>query len=259
MPLPRLLAALSGSTLLLLAATALAASLPGAPPSATALSAPRFSEAELRLIHDEAAATGGATNTFYILGSEDQEMIQDTWNRLQDPRAKGSSLKVLLRAPPTQQQAFALPTPVRDQLRQLNPGERSAIFPLSKRSWAIVELESIDAATPVPSFEALRNSLPKLVTTGAIPEPRALATDPALVQRSLMNKALTTTAFDLLPPGFDIDMPLSNGYTLLQRALARDEADMVTATLKRAATTNLCLVRRCPLHLAGRRQTIAAA
>ena len=35
-------------------------------------------------------------------------------------------------------------------------------------------LTDIDTATKVPVFEALRNSLPKLVSTGAIPVPREL-------------------------------------------------------------------------------------
>lgn len=258
--LRRLFALLGGSAFLLLALPASAAPLPGAPPATAPVmaSGPHYSEAELRLIHEEAAATGGATYTFYILGSEDRDVIQDTWAQLQDPRAQHLSMKTLLKMAPVQQQAFALPLPVREQLRQLNPGERSAIFALGKRSWGIVELEAINTSTPVPAFESLHNALPKLVSTGAIPEPRVLATTPALVQRSLMNKALTTTAFDLLPPGFDIDMPLSNGFTLLQRALARDDAAMVTATLKRAANANLCLVRSCPLLIAVRSQTRAA-
>lgn len=257
--LRRLFTLLGSGALLLLALPAPAAPLPGAPPGPAPVmaSGPRYSEAELRLIHDEAVATGGATYTFHILGSEDREVIEETWSKLQDPQTRNPSLKALLKTPPAQQQAFALTPAVRDQLRLLSPGERSAIFALTKRSWGIVELEAVDATTLVPVFEALRNSLPKLVSNGAIPDPKALANSPALVQRGLMNKALTTTTFDLLPPGFDIDMPLSSGFTLLQRALALDDSAMVTATLTRGANANLCLVRSCPLHIAVRSKSNA--
>lgn len=257
--LRRLFALLGGCAFLLLAPPASAATLPGAPPAPPPVmaSGPRYSEAELRLIYEEAFATGGATYTFYILGSEDHDMIQDTLEQLQKLPPQRRSLKALLKSPPGRQQAFALTPAVRDQLRLLIPGEQSAIFALDKRSWGIVELEAVDATTPVPVFEGLRNALPKLVSSGAIPEPRALASTPALVQRGLMNKALTTTDFDLLPPGFDIDMPLSSGFTLLQRALARDDAAMVTATLTRAANANLCLVRSCPLQIALRSKSNA--
>lgn len=236
------------------------ASLPGAPAAPAPVAGPgiKYTEAELRLIHDEAAATGGATYTFSIMGSDDREVIQAVWQQLESGRAKGGA-KPALQAEPRQQPAFALPIAVREQLRKLTNGEHSGPFPLDKRNWAIVELQGVDNATPVPGFESLRNALPKLVTTGAIPDPRELASDPALVQRRQMNKAGTTSDFDRLPPGFDIDMPLSNGFTLLQRSLLLDDLSMVTATLTRAANTNLCLVRSCPLVLALRSDTHATA
>lgn len=251
---PRLRALLGAAALLASAHGACADTLPGAPPAPPPVMAatPKYSEEELRLIYDEAVATGGPTYVFYIMGSDDRDAIQDILSRLDDPQNKGATLKAALKQEPRKQQTFALPVVIRDQLRKLSPGEHSGIFPLDKRNWAIVELDSIDATTPVPVFESLRNALPKLVSTGAIPEPRLLANDPDLRMRSLMNKADTTAAFDRLPPGFDIDMPLSSGFTLLQRALVRDDPAMVRATLLRAANTNLCLMRNCPLHLAVR-------
>lgn len=251
------LAAALAATVLLSAAPPATAVMPGAGASAAPAAAPAYTEAELRLIHDEAVATGGMTYTFYIAASDEPRVLEDTRQRLQD--SAGSSLKQLPGMEPRQQQAFALPAAVREQLRQLTPGERSPVFALDKRNWALVELEVVDPATPVPVFESLRAALPKLISSGAIPEPRQLATESALVQRSLMNKAVTTAEFDRLPPGFDIDMPLSVGFTLLQRALARDDAAMVSATLTRAANTNLCLSRNCPLHLAARSKTRAAS
>lgn len=263
MPAPllrRLCTALASATFLL-GGPAAHAALPGAPATPAPVAAPgvKYNEAELRLIHEEAAATGGATYSFYVLSSDDRDEIQTAWQQLEDGRAKGLRMKGLLNADLQQQQAFALPIPIREQLRRLASGEHSAIFQLGKRTWSIVELQSIDNSTPVPGFEALRNFLPNLVTTGAIPEPRELAGNAALAQRSLMNKANTTTAFDLLPPGFDIDMPLSNGFTLLQRSLLRDDLPMVTATLTRAANANLCLMRNCPLGIAVHSKTHAAA
>lgn len=246
----RLTAALAA--LLLATVQPVAAFMPGAGAVAAPAAAPAYSEAELRLIHEEAIATGGMTYTFHIAASDEQRVMQDTWQRLQD---SAGSLKRLTGSEPRQQQAFALPAVVREQLRRLTPGERSPVFALDPRTWAVVELEAIDPTTPVPGFLSLRAALPKLITSGAIPEPRRLASDPVLVQRSLMNKAVTTAEFDRLPPGFDIDLPLSAGYTLLQRALIRDDAAMVTATLTRAANTNLCLSRSCPLQLALRSKT----
>lgn len=242
--------ALLGAAFLL--AAPVAASLPGAPPSPPPVLAtgPGYSEADLRLIHEEAAATGGATYTFYILGSTDRDVIDDAWRRMESPSARTASMRAVLGVEPQKQQAFALPANVREQLRQLRPGEHSRPFALDRRNWAMVELETIDPATSIPAFESLRNALPKLVTSGAVPEPRRLASDPALVQRRLMNKAVDTASFDRLPPGFDIDAPLSLGYTLLQRALLQDDPRLVTAVLTRAANTNLCLMRQCPLPLA---------
>lgn len=249
------------SAALLLGGLPAHAALPGAPPAPSPVEAPglRYTEAELQMIHEEAVATGGSTYTFYLLGSDDRDVIQAAWQQLEDGRAKGLRMKTLFQAKPRQQPTYALPIPLREQLRRLANGEHSGVFALDKRQWAIVEMESIDAATGVPVFEALRNSLPKLVATGAIPEPRDLTGNAALAQRSLMNKATTTTAFDLLPPGFDIDMPLSSGFTLLQRSLLRDDLPMVTATLTRAANANLCLMRSCPLVIAVRSDTRAAA
>lgn len=259
--LPRRLCTALATGALLLGGLAAHAALPGAPAAPAPVAAPglKYSEAELRLIHDEAVATGGATYSFYILGSDDREVIQAAWQRLEDGRAKSARMKSLFQAELRQQPAYALPIMVREQLRKLGNGEHSGVFQLDKRNWAIVELQSVDNATPMPSFESLRNALPKLVTTGAIPEPRELAGNPALAQRSLMNKAVTTTAFDLLPPGFDIDMPLSSGFTLLQRSLARDDPAMVKATLTRAANANLCLQRSCPLVIALRSDLHAPA
>ncbi|MES2917396.1 MAG: ankyrin repeat domain-containing protein [Pseudomonadota bacterium] len=252
---PRLCVALAAA-FLLTTALPVAAVMPGAGANAAPAATPAYTEAELRLIHEEAAATGGMTFTFYIAASDEQNVLQDTWQQLQ--QRAGGSLKQLPGMEPRQQQAFALPAAVREQLRLLTPGERSPVFALDKRNWALVELEAVDNATAVPGFESLRAALPKLIASGAIPEPRRLATDAALVQRRLMNKAITTAEFDRLPPGFDIDMPLSVGLTLLQRALILDDAAMVSATLTRAANTNLCLSRSCPLQLALRSKTAPA-
>lgn len=258
----RRLGIVAGTAALLLAALpAGAAGLPGAPPAPAPVASAgiKYSEAELRLIHEEAVATGGATYSFYILGSDDRNVIQDAWRNLEAGRAKGASMKTLFNAELRQQQAFALPLAVREHLRPLAKGEHSAVFQLDKRNWALVELDSADATTAVPIFEALRAALPKLVTSGAMPDPRELAGNPALVQRSLMNKVTTTAEFDRLPPGFDVDMPLSNGITMLQRALARDDAAMVTAILTRAANANLCPLRACPLQIALRSKANAPA
>ncbi|HET8731313.1 MAG TPA: ankyrin repeat domain-containing protein [Moraxellaceae bacterium] len=242
-----------GSLLLCMTLPA-AAALPGAPPSPPPVQAPvpHYTDAELHLLYDEAAATGAATYVFYVLGSDDHDALQEILDHLEAGKGKGARLKSILKDAPRQQQSFALPILIRDQLRKLAPGEHSGIFPLDKRNWAIVELDSIDGSSPMPVYDALRSALPKLVSSGAIPEPRLLSGDADLVMRGLMNKADTPASFDRLPPGFDIDMPLSNGLTLLQRALVRDDPAMVRATLLRAANVNLCPVRNCPLHLAVR-------
>ena len=108
--LPHRLARAFGSALLLVALPAAANSLPIAPVPVAA-AGEKYGEAELRLIHDEAVATGGATYKFYILGSDDRSTVQDAWSSLEAGRAKGASMKKLFSAELRQQQAFALPQP----------------------------------------------------------------------------------------------------------------------------------------------------
>lgn len=217
-----------------------------------------YTEAQLHLLYEEAAAVGAGQYSFYIVASREEDFIREQAMQLQLGKNKQASLRTLLKLTPNQLPAYAIPAAIRDQLRQLLEGERSAAFQMDKEAWAIVELESLTEA-PVPGFEQLRGMLPALVAKGALPNPEQLQNDPALVQRRLMNKVTTAKEFDQLPPGFEIDEPLSNGYTLLQQALLRDDPALVSAALKRRADPNLCPMRKCPLQLAAGSKTNALA
>jgi hypothetical protein len=246
----RRLAVLSLSAVLLFGATAV--------PAAPAASA-QYSDAQLRLLYDEAAATGSMVYSFYIFATKDADAIQEAHKKLMQPGLRDKSLKSLFNLNANMLVAFVLPAPVREQLNHLSEGSRSAPFQLADGSWAMVELESVDALKQsMPGFEQLRGRLPGLVASGALPTPDALRNDPALVARTLINKVDSAKSFDQLPPGVDVDHPLSNGYMLLQQALLRDDAGLVTALLKRRTNPNLCPMRACPLQLALQSKTHAA-
>lgn len=239
-----LLPALGGALALLFAAAPVAAQ--SAPAASTA---PTFSEDELRLLYEEAAAIGAHTYTFYILASREADVIEDVGRQLSQPRNQAQSLKSLMKLQANRIDAFAIPTPVREQLRRLGPGGRSPGFRLDKDSWAIVELESVQEK-PIAGYGTLRAVLPALVSKGALPAPTALQSEPLLVNRRLMNTVRSAQDFDRLPPGFDVDQPLSNGYLLLQQALLREDQELLKAVLKRLANPNLCAMYRCPLQIA---------
>lgn len=245
----RRLAALSLGAALLLGAT----TVPAAPAPA------QYSEAQLRQLYEEAAATGPMVYTFYIFAARDAALIQDAHKKLLQPGVREKSLKTLLKLNANQLVTFVLPVPVREQLNHLGEGERSAPFQLADGSWAMVELEAVNAVPQtMPGFEQLRGRLPGLVATGALPSPDALRSDPHLVARSQMNKVDSARSFDQLPPGVDVDHPLSSGYMLLQKALMRDDAGLVSALLKRRTNPNLCPMRACPLQLALQSKTNAS-
>ncbi|MDF2447274.1 MAG: hypothetical protein K0S46_2510 [Moraxellaceae bacterium] len=217
-----------------------------------ASAAPAYSEQQLRLLYDEATAIGAATYTFYILGSKDESVIRSEQQKLMDPRLQFRSMKTLLNMMPAKGPAFTLPSGIRDHLRLLNEAERSDVFRLDSESWVMVELESINSGSPMPPFERVRSTLPRLVEEGALPDPELLASDPELVQRSQLNRVNSARDFDKLPPGIDPDLILSSGYTLLQQALLREDVALLDALLKRRANTNLCPMRACPLQIAAR-------
>lgn len=230
--------------------TAIACSLALLAQPATA--AATYSEAQLRLLYDEASAIGATTYTFYIIGSKTESVIREHEAKLKDPKLQSQSMRSLLNMTPSKSAAYTLQGPIREQLRLLNEGERSHAFRLDQESWVLVELESVNAGTPMPPFARLRDVLPALVAKGALPDPVTLATDHALQQRSLLNKVSSAREFDQLPPGIDPDTVLSSGYTLLQQALLREDTALVNSLLKRRADTNLCPMRTCPLQIAAR-------
>jgi hypothetical protein len=234
------------------AALGCCAALLAAPPVATAADAVSYSEAQLRLLYDEAVGIGASTYTFYILGSKDEALMREQSRQLQDPAYRYRSLKTLMNMMPSKKPAYAIPALIREQLRQLAETERSGVFQLNQEGWLIAELESVNPGTPMPPFETLRKQLPGLVAEGALPTPERLASDPELLRRSLMNKVASARDFDRLPPGIDPDQILSSGYTLLQQAILRDDETLVADLLKRRANPNLCPMRACPLQLAAR-------
>ncbi|MDF3030661.1 MAG: ankyrin repeat and protein 2 [Moraxellaceae bacterium] len=229
-----------------LAAACLGAALLSGP--AAAAPAP-YSDQQLRTLYEEAAAVGALSYTFLMFATRDEDIIQDAHRRLLSA-GPGTSLKNLPGARSNSLMVFVLPAPLREQLNQLIEGGRSAPFQLPDGGWAIVELESVDTSKSMPTFEQLKARLPGFVAVGALPTPDDLRNDPVLVQRTLLNKVDSAKSFDKLPPGMDVDQPLSSGYLLLQQALIRDDAALVAGLLKRRTKANLCPMRACPLQLA---------
>ena len=87
----------------------------------------------------------------------------------------------------------------------------------------------------------------------ALPSPDTLRSDPALRKRSAMNRVFTaerlqsSLAANEFDPG-DLDRPLSDGMTLLTRALARHDEAFATAVVTAGASIDACGTSYCPIE-----------
>lgn len=207
-----------------------------------------FKPAESALVYQELVDTRAFTYSFYLLTLKDEGQIRALNDKLQQPISRLQSMRTLLKMSPRKLPAFALPASLRTELRQLNDGERSAVFRLSPEYWAIVELESIDLSTKPPAFTQISDQLPALVARGALPSPAALQSDPVLVQRRQLNRLDSRAALARLPADINLNQPLSGGLLPLQMALARGDTELVQAMLQRGADANACAMKDCPVQ-----------
>jgi hypothetical protein len=232
-------------------ALSLAAALFCSAPPATADAQRFYTEDDLRLLYDEAAAIGEHTYVFtlYITGDEDTIRKFDATLGIA-PKPRASLTAAMPELKPQKMRAYAMPEPLRLQLRNLMPGETTPLFKADRMRWAIAELKAVEYGAPMPSFAELSPNLARLAGIGALPQPDTVKSDPELLERFLFGRVKTPREFDQLPPGIDVDRPLASGQTLLQRALRRDQVDLVKAVLTRGANPDLCLLRVCPLQIA---------
>jgi hypothetical protein len=216
-------------------------------------------EADLRLLYDEALVIGGASYSYQLYISADQTAVRELDARL-NAGGKRAPLSSVMKLPTQQSRAYATPAPLREQLQKLAPGQTSGAFQLFKTLWAVVELKAVDRAQAVPPYAELRDSLMRLVGSRALPDAATLRGRNAEQKESAqLARVGNTRAFDQLPPGTDLDKPLTSGYTLLQRALREDQPELVRALLEHRANTNLCYVDTCPLQIALDSKTNAAS
>lgn len=244
-----------GCAALGLAAALLCAVLPAAAdePLPTA-----YSEDDLRLLYDEAAALGADGYDFYLHISDDEDAMRKLDARLNaDPKKRAPLTSVLPALRPQKMRAFAMAAPLRERLRELLPGESTALFKADGKRWAIAELRKVEPDLVMPTLPQLRATLPRLARVGALPPPARLRSDAELRERALLARVGSVREFDQLPPGTDIERPLASGHTLLQRALQRDQPDLVRAVLTAGADPNRCPLHVCPLQLALQSRTHA--
>ncbi|CAN0428411.1 unnamed protein product, partial [Phaeothamnion confervicola] len=87
-----------------------------------------------------------------------------------------------------------------------------------------------------------------MVEQGWLPHPDKLASDPVLSQRRLADGILTVEQLNAAPASLDVNQRLSNGATLLVRALGLGRFDLARALLARKADPNLCAPRFCGME-----------
>lgn len=217
-----------------------------------------YSEDDLRLLYDEAAALGADGYDFYLHISDDEDAMRKLDARLNaDPKKRAPLTSVLPALRPQKMRAFAMAAPLRERLRELLPGESTALFKADGKRWAIAELRKVEPDLVMPTLPQLRATLPRLARVGALPPPARLRSDAELRERALLARVGSVREFDQLPPGTDIERPLASGHTLLQRALQRDQPDLVRAVLTAGADPNRCPLHVCPLQLALQSRTHA--
>ncbi|MDF3030662.1 MAG: ankyrin repeat domain protein [Moraxellaceae bacterium] len=217
-----------------------------------------YTEDDLRLLYDEAIAIGEHTYVFYLYITGDEDTIRKFDATLGTDAKQRASLKAAMPSLQAQKmRAYAMPEPLRLHLRGLVPGETTPLFKADRTRWAIAELKAVEYGEPMSPFETLKPNLARLAGMGALPQPAAVKGDPELLERFLIGRVKTPREFDQLPPGIDVDRPLTSGNTLLQRALRRDQVELVKAVLTRGADPNLCLLRVCPLQIALQSKTNA--
>jgi hypothetical protein len=220
------------------------AQAPSAPPL------PPLPPEEARLVYNELLQThDGFAYTAYVLLYRDEATARKVWAQINEPRFRNLRFeRIFPTAKPRQLTSFHVDQATRDLLLSLHDGERGGPIPFS-RGWVILERLST-RPSPAPKMEEMLPHLPAIVANGLVPSAAELQSTPALRMRTVANGIFNVDSLRAAPPDLDVNIRLSNRYTLLTRAIVLGQPDLVEALLARGANPNLCARRFCPLESA---------
>ena len=142
---------------------------------------------------------------------------------------------------------FGFPPELREQIRSLVPRQHTPPFKLAGGTCMLGEVIEVKPS-PMPAYDRVRHQLSYMVEQGWLPHPDKLASDPMLAERRLADSILTVEQLNAAPAGLDVNQRLSNGATLLVRALGLGRFDLARALLARKADPNLCAPRFCGME-----------
>ncbi len=226
-----------------------AATAPAAPPVPPAPPAPRYSQADADLLWEEAAYTfdGLAYDyTTYKFATQDEatRCLADWQCAIEVHRLevrtgqRSNEMAPWLRAAVTGALADERCKPVQDPATQ---------------AWIVVRVTARRPGKFAPN-DVDRVAWLEMHAATALPTPDALRSDPAIRRRSAMNRVFTAERLhsSLAAQDFaaaDLDHPLSNGGTLLIRALARHDQALADALVAAGASVQACGPAYCPIEL----------
>jgi hypothetical protein len=142
---------------------------------------------------------------------------------------------------------IGFPPELREQIRSLVPRQHTPPFRLADGTCMLAELLELKPL-PMPAYERIRHQLSYMVEQGWLPHPDKMLADPALAQRRLADSILTAEELAAAPADLDVNQRLSNGGTMLVRALGLGRYDLARALLARKANPNLCAPRFCGIE-----------
>lgn len=223
----------------------------GAHAQAPAAPSPQpMSPEELRTVYTELVQThDGFVYTAYVLFYREEALARKVWAEINEPRMRHLRFERIFKsAKPRQLATFQMDPATRSLLLSLDDGERGGPVRFS-RGWVIIERIGAKPS-PVPRLEAIHEFLPAVVANGWLPSASELQSNPALRMRSVANGIFSAETLKAAPQDLDVNIRLSNQYTLLTRAITLGQADLVEGLLARGANPNLCARRYCPLESA---------
>jgi hypothetical protein len=217
----------------------------------TAAAAQQYSAEQLQAEYLEAAAThNGFVYTVHMARFDGCAEAEKFAAQLALPQNRLRPLRQQTRAAIYNNRfLFAMPPELREQVRTMRERERTGVIKLASGVCLVAEV--VDRRQqPMPPPDNLIPMLPPVIERGELPSPDALEKDAKLRMRTFANRIRSVDALEKAGAGFDIDTRLSDGYTVLTRALLLDQADLARAAVKRGANPNLCGPMFCPLELA---------
>ncbi|BDG01636.1 ankyrin repeat domain-containing protein [Anaeromyxobacter oryzae] len=147
-----------------------------------------------------------------------------------------------------------IPLPLREHVLALSPAGLSDPFPAPTGSgWLLVDVERQKPSKFVGAVDP-QAWLAKYAAT-ALPRPRDLRTDPVLVARRARNRVRTSADLaaalesGAIAPA-QLDDRLSNGATLLLKAIYLGDRSLVESLLASGARADKCGLSACPLTTA---------